>query len=65
MGGKRKKTKEYFIDLKVRRRERDVIPILTSPEGILWIMGYRTDERFKVTSDTEKILQVTAFKNAA
>ena len=60
MNGRRKKIKEYFIDLKIGRGERDRIPILTSPEGLLWIIGYRTDERFRVTSVTEKILQVVA-----
>ncbi len=65
MGGKRKKIKEYFIDLKVLRRDREIIPVLASAEGILWIIGHRTDERFKATPAAGKILQVTAFKNAA
>lgn len=65
MGGKRKKIKEYFIDLKVLRRDREIIPILASAEGILWIIGHRTDERFRATPAAGKILQVTAFKNAA
>ena len=65
MGGKRKKIKEYFIDLKVLRKEREIIPVLASAEGILWIIGHRTDERFKASPSAEKILQVTAFKNAA
>ena len=65
MGGKRKKIKEYFIDLKIPRRERERIPILTSPEGIMWIAGYRSDERFRVTPSTEKILEVRAIKIAA
>src|SRR3990172_2243910 len=65
MGGKRKKIKEYFIDLKILRKDREIIPVLASAEDILWIVGHRTDERFKVTPAAEKILQVTAFKNAA
>ncbi len=65
MGGKKKKIKEYFIDQKIPREERERIPILTSPEGILWIIGYRADERFMVTAATEKILEVRAIKNAA
>lgn len=65
MGGKKKRLKEYFIDLKIPRGERDRIPILTSPDGILWVVGYRTDERFKATTGTEAVLQVTAVKSAA
>ncbi len=65
MEGKRKKIKEYFIDLKIPRRDRNKIPILTSPEGILWVIGYRSDDRFSITTDTEQILKITAVKNAA
>jgi len=65
MGGKKKKIKEYFIDLKISRREREKIPVLTSPEGIMWVIGYRGDERFRVTPETEKILEVRAAKIAA
>ena len=65
MNGRRKKIKEYFIDMKVHRGERDRIPVLTSSEGILWIIGYRTDERFKVTAATKNILEVKAVKDAA
>ncbi len=61
----RKKIKEYFIDMKITREERDMVPILDSPEGIMWIVGFRTDERFKVSPSTEKILHVRAFRNAA
>lgn len=65
MAGRKKKIKEYFIDRKIPRRERDKIPVLVSPEGVLWIVGYRTDERFRVTPDTKKILEVKASKKAA
>lgn len=65
MGGKKKKIKEYFIDLKISRRERDRIPLLTSPEGIMWIAGYRGDERFRVTTETKKILEVKVVRIAA
>lgn len=60
MAGHKKKIKEYFIDRKIPRRERDKIPVLVSPEGILWVVGYRTDDRFRVTPDTKKILDVKA-----
>lgn len=65
MAGRKKKIKEYFIDRKIPRKERDKIPVLVSPEGILWVVGYRTDERFRITSDTKQILQVKASKKAA
>ncbi len=56
--GKRKKLQDYFVDEKVPRDERDRIPIVLSGEDIIWIAGYRADERFKVTEETKKILML-------
>lgn len=56
--GKKKKLQDYFVDEKVPRDERDSIPIVLSGNDIVWIAGYRADERFKVTKDTKKILML-------
>ncbi len=56
MGGKKKKLKEFFIDIKVSRRERDMSPILATSEGIVWVIGHRADERYKVTDETKRVL---------
>jgi tRNA(Ile)-lysidine synthase len=52
------KLKEFFIDHKIPRFERPAIPILLSGETIAWVVGYRIDERFKVTEKTKKILRI-------
>lgn len=54
--GKRKKLQDYFVDEKVPRDERDRIPLVTSNGEIIWVVGYRGDERYKVTENTSKIL---------
>jgi tRNA(Ile)-lysidine synthase len=54
--GKRKKLQDFFVDEKVPRDERDSIPIVLSGDDIIWIAGYRADERFKVTSETKNVL---------
>lgn len=54
--GKRKKLQDFFVDEKIPRDERDSIPIVVSGDNIVWIAGYRADERFKVTAETKKIL---------
>jgi len=54
-----KKIKDFFIDLKVPSEVRAAIPILTSQDKVVWVCGYRIDERFKVTPRTKKILKVT------
>jgi len=56
--GKRKKLQDFFVDLKIPRDERDAIPILTSGGNIIWVVGYRTDERLKVKGDTKRFLIV-------
>jgi len=52
------KLKEFFIDHKIPKFERPSIPLLISGEMIAWIVGYRIDERFKVTAKTERVLRV-------
>ncbi|NWF93064.1 MAG: tRNA lysidine(34) synthetase TilS [Syntrophaceae bacterium] len=52
------KLKEFFIDHKVPKFERPRIPLLTSGEMIAWVVGYRIDERVKVTEKTQRILKI-------
>ena len=54
-----KKLKDFFIDLKISSKDRKHIPILTYEKTIIWVCGLRIDDRFKVTTDTKKILRVT------
>ena len=53
-----KKIKDYFIDEKISKDLRDKIPLLVDGENILWVVGYRTDEVYKVTEETQTILEV-------
>lgn len=54
-----KKLKDIFINLKIPREERDIVPILSFDSRVAWIVGYKTSEEFKITKDTTKILKVT------
>ncbi len=56
----RMKLKDFFISLKVPKEERRTIPLLLSDNDIIWIIGLRIDERFKITKNTSKALKVTA-----
>jgi tRNA(Ile)-lysidine synthase len=56
--GKRKKLQDYFVDEKIPRDERDRVPIVLSGDDIIWVAGYRADERFKLTDRTEKYLRL-------
>jgi len=56
MKGRSKKLQDFFADLKVSRADRRRIPVVVAPEGIVWIVGYRQDERWLVTSGTKRFL---------
>jgi len=58
MGGHHKKLQDYFVDIKLPRQQRAKLPLLVSPEGILWIVGQRTDEYFRLTPETCLVLKV-------
>jgi tRNA(Ile)-lysidine synthase len=59
LGGKgKKRLKKFLIDAKVSRVRRDDIPLLVSGGEIIWVMGLRIDERFRVKEGTEKVLMV-------
>ena len=60
--GKKKKIQDFFVDEKVPRDERDAIPLIVSGEDIVWVAGYRGDERFRVTDETKKVLKLGAKK---
>ena len=54
MRGKSKKLQDFFTDRKVSRHERGKVPLLVAPEGILWVVGMRQDERFIIRDGTTR-----------
>lgn len=53
-----KKVSDFLIDEKVNILDKQDIWVLTSEEKIAWIVGMRTDNRFKINTDTQKILEI-------
>ncbi|MBI4733665.1 MAG: tRNA lysidine(34) synthetase TilS [Rubrobacteridae bacterium] len=51
-----KKLQDYFVDVKLARRKRDRVPVITMGEDIVWVAGYRMDNRFRVTAATRRVL---------
>ena len=47
-----------MIDEKIPREERERILLLAEGHHILWIVGYRISEYYKITEHTRQILQV-------
>lgn len=56
--GGRKKLKDFFIDLKIPRDQRDQILLLADGSHILWVVGYRISEAAKVKSETKQVLKI-------
>jgi len=56
--GRKKKLQDFFVDMKVPRDERDSIPVVVSGDDIVWVAGYRADDRFKVTEATKKFVRL-------
>jgi tRNA(Ile)-lysidine synthase len=51
-----KKLNRFMIDTKIPRLWRKRIPIICSPQQIIWVVGGRIDDRVKVTEDTKQVL---------
>lgn len=55
-----KKLKDYFIDAKVPRERRGMIPLFDDGEKIFWITGLRADARVAPDEHSNRYLQITA-----
>lgn len=57
-GGGRKSIKAYMIDEKIPAAQRDSVYLLADGSHVLWIIGFRISEYYKVGPQTTTILQV-------
>ncbi len=53
-----KKLKEYFIDIKIPREERGRVPLIAADNEVVWIIGYKISDKFKVTENTKSVLKM-------
>jgi tRNA(Ile)-lysidine synthase len=58
----KKKLSDYFIDNKYSRLDKEKILILESAGKIIWIIGDRIDNRFRITKSTKKALIIKSIK---
>jgi tRNA(Ile)-lysidine synthase len=58
-----KKLYEFMVDAKIPRSWRSHIPIVCSPRQIIWVVGWRIDDRVKVTEASKEILRLEFIKS--
>jgi len=58
-----KKLYDFMVDAKIPRSWRGNIPIVCSPRQIIWVVGWRTDDRVKVTEASKEILRLEFVKS--
>lgn len=52
----RKKISDFLIDGKISLGEKDSVTVLESAGEIAWVVGYRLDNRFKITDSTNQVI---------
>jgi tRNA(Ile)-lysidine synthase len=54
----RKKLSDFFIDEKFSRLQKEQTWVLCSGEDIVWIVGSRIDDRYRITSETREVYKI-------
>ena len=56
--GGRRKLKDYLIDLKIPKDQRDGIWLVAQESHVLWVVGYRISEAAKVRENTYRVMKI-------
>ncbi len=63
MGGQHQKLQDFFTNQKLSRLEKEHVWLLLNGDGeVIWVVGWRLDERFKIHSNTKKALKINWIK---
>jgi tRNA(Ile)-lysidine synthase len=54
--GHKKKLSDFLIDNKISVSDKDYVTVLVSAGEIIWVVGYRIDNRFRITEETQSTI---------
>jgi tRNA(Ile)-lysidine synthase len=55
---KKKKISRFLIDLKIAKTQKEKTWVIESDKRIIWVVGHRIDDRFKITDKTEEVIRL-------
>jgi tRNA(Ile)-lysidine synthase len=53
-----KSLQDFMVDAKIPQSWRGRVPLVCSPEAIVWVAGWRISEGVKVTNETKRVLRI-------
>lgn len=61
--GKKKTLKAYYIDEKIPRDKRDTTLVIAEGNSVLWVLGHRISEKYKISADTKTVLCISIMED--
>ncbi len=59
----KKKVSKYFKDEKFSTLQKEKTPLLFSGDRLIWVVGFRMDDRCKISPSTKNVVQMQIIKN--
>ena len=56
--GNHKSIQDYFVDEKIPRHKRDSIMLVCEGSHVMWVVGYRISEYYKISNNTTRVLEI-------